>query len=240
MDKHYIPPVYGERKFNCPSCQAFAHQEWSEIIEDPDDNELVTLSYVLRNASRPSKMFESSSNGFRSDNHVALSLCFQCDQYSLWKYGKLVYPLAITAPLPNPDMPDDIKKLYEEARQVWNISPMASTAILRLALEMLLPQIGSTKGNINNMIGELVKKGLPKQVEKALDSLRVIGNEAVHPGTINLKDNEKMALAMFKMLNFVVDQMITQIKEINEIYDLLPEDKLKGIEERNNKILKGE
>ncbi|MCA4156476.1 MULTISPECIES: DUF4145 domain-containing protein [Priestia] len=89
---------------------------------------------------------------------------------------------------------------------------------------------------MDSMIGQLVRKGLPKEVEKALDNLRVIGNEAVHPGTIDIKDNANVAFALFRLLNFVVDRMITQLKEIDEIYELLPEGKRKGIEQRNTRV----
>jgi len=77
---------------------------------------------------------------------------------------------------------------------------------------------------------------LHKKVEKALDNLRVIGNEAVHPGTIDIKDNANVAFALFRLLNFVVDRMITQLKKIDEIYELLPEGKRKGIEQRNARV----
>lgn len=48
--------------------------------------------------------------------------------------------------------------------------------------------------NIDDDIVRLVKKGLNQTIQKALDAARVIGNEAVHPGTLDLKDNHDTAL----------------------------------------------
>lgn len=230
-----MPPSYGKNRFNCPVCNAFAHQKWYSV-EKNDINELFVLKGIL-NAREKDIGTDDELDGLSTRNYVALSTCASCESYAIWKKGKLVSPLVSSAPLAHPDMPDDVKKLYDEAREISSISPMASAALLRLALEKLLPQIGARKAKIDNMIGQLVADGLPKRVEQALDSLRVIGNEAVHPGTIDLNDNRKVAFALFRILNYVVDQMITQFKEFDEIYDLLPENKRQGIEARNAKAI---
>lgn len=162
-----------------------------------------------------------------------------CEKISVWLDGEMIYPVEAIAPLPSPDMPEDVTEIYNEARTISPLSPTASAALLRLALERLLPQVGAKKAKIDIMIGELVSKGLPKEVEKALDSLRVIGNEAVHPGTINLKVNAEVSITLFKLLNVVVDRMITQQKEIDDMYSLIPGTKRKGIEVRNNKAING-
>ena len=51
--------------------------------------------------------------------------------------------------------------------------------------------MGEKGKDINTDIGNLVKKGLPIKVQESLDILRVIGNEAVHPGQLDLKDDIK-------------------------------------------------
>lgn len=230
MQQNIVEPLYGESNFNCPKCFAYAHQKWYQVLDQFDG---VKFSRQLDES--PTETV--GVNGFFTANHVALSLCASCEEMSYWKKGKLVYPIKSMAPLPNEDMPEDVQRIYNEAREVSALSPRAATALLRLALEKLLPQVGATKSSIDKMIGELVGKGLPKEVEKALDSLRVIGNEAVHPGTIDLEDNDGVAHALFKIMNMVVDRMITQQKEIDEIYSLIPESKLEGIEKRNQKAL---
>ncbi|MCY9226219.1 DUF4145 domain-containing protein [Bacillus haynesii] len=120
---------------------------------------------------------------------------------------------------------------------------------LRCLLELLSnPKVGrrenittarGKKGKINDMIGEVVGKGLPHRIQMALDSLRVIGNEAVHPGKIDLDgiDGKETAVALFGVLNFVVEKMLTEPREIEDIYSLLPDSTKKGIDERDNKAL---
>ena len=231
MNQHYVQPSYGKQSFNCPHCIAFSQQEWYEaLIERGSFRFNGNLRLVREDA------FKDKVNGFLVDNAVAISVCLHCDEPAYWNKGEMVYPLIITAPLPNLDMPKDVMDIYNEAREVSQLSPTASTALLRLGLEKLLPQVGAKKAKIDAMIGELVGKGLSKEVEKALDSLRVIGNEAVHPGTLDLNDNKEVAFALFKLLNVIVDRMITQQKEIDEIYNLIPEEKLKGINNRNKRV----
>ncbi|WP_415663473.1 DUF4145 domain-containing protein [Vibrio taketomensis] len=52
---------------------------------------------------------------------------------------------------------------------------------------------------MNNDIKELVSEGLSPKIQQALDSLRVVGNNAVHPGQINIDDNAEVA---YKLLAY--------------------------------------
>ena len=96
-----------------------------------------------------------------------------------------------------------------------------------------MPYLGGDGNNINDDIASLVKNGLAVEVQQALDYCRVVGNNAVHPGKIKLDDTPEVALSLFRMINFIVDQMITQKKKIKELYGQLPEGALKQIEERD-------
>lgn len=146
----------------------------------------------------------------------------------------MVYPRAVTAPKPARDMPKELNSDYEEARQIAGASPRGAAALLRLCIQKLCPLIGAKPADINTMIGELVSKGLiPSVVQKALDTVRVVGNEAVHPGTIDLNDNPSTAQALFKLVNLIVERAITEPKEIDEIYKSLPASKLAGIAQRD-------
>lgn len=72
--------------------------------------------------------------------------------------------------------------------------------------------------DINDDIGALVKKGLPVEVQQALDSLRVIGNNALHPGELDLRDDIETALALFGVMNYTVEQRIAQPKKLQALY----------------------
>ena len=119
------------------------------------------------------------------------------------------------------------------ATEILEKSPRAAAALLRLAIQKLCRQLGEKGKDLNEDIGELVKKGLPVKIQKALDIVRVIGNESVHPGQINLDDNNETAHRLFELINLIANTMITQPKEIDNIYNTLPKEKLKSITERD-------
>ncbi len=149
----------------------------------------------------------------------------------------MIYPQKTTAPFANTDMPDDVKELYEEARRIATLSPRATAALLRVALERLTEHLGEKKGSLNTRIKNLKKQGLPEKVIQSADIIRVIANEGgSHAGTIDLtnKDNTETIHTLFFLINFIVEQVITVPKRIDAIHDKLPEDKKQGIENRDD------
>lgn len=166
-----------------------------------------------------------------------LSRCYSCKRIAVWVYGKLVYPPLqhSDAPLANPDLPEDIKRDYEEAANILELSPRGAAALLRLAVEKLCKILEPTGKNLGYKIGNLVQQGLPVEIQQALDVLRVTGNHAVHPGQMDFNDNKDIALSLFHFLNLIVERMISQKKHIEQAYQTLPEKDLKGIENRDNK-----
>jgi hypothetical protein len=127
-------------------------------------------------------------------------------------------------------------------RQRRTPTPLAPTtfrgaaALLRLAIQKLCVHFGETGKNINDDIASLVQKGLPESIQKALDSVRVIGNEAVHPGRIDLKDDSTTAAGLFRLVNIIVEQTISNQKHIDEFFEKkLPEANRKAIRKRDGK-----
>ncbi|SRR6266487_255072 len=148
-----------------------------------------------------------------------------------------LYPVrddaAKTTPDAALDIPPEILIDYNEARNVFKHSPRASAALLRLAIQKLCKHLGQPGKNINDDIAALVKAGLPVRIQQSLDIVRVIGNNAVHPGELDLRDDQGTVLSLFKLVNFIIEEMITRPKEIEEIYNKLPENARKGIESRD-------
>jgi hypothetical protein len=117
-----------------------------------------------------------------------------------------------------------------------NLSPRGAAALLRLAIQKLCKHLGGTGENINSDIANLVKNGLPAKLQQALDSVRVIGNNAVHPGQIDLKDDVDTAHKLFAFINIICDNQITQPKQISEFYEEKIPDNLKdAIAKRDGK-----
>jgi len=134
---------------------------------------------------------------------------------------------------PNSDLDADIQRDYQEATSILQKSPRGAVALLRLAIQKLMLQLGEKGKDLNTDIGNLVKKGLPVKVQQSLDALRVIGAQAVHPGELDLRDDQTTAEQLFKLVNFIAEKMITEPKEIEVIYGKIPEGKKQQIEKRD-------
>src|SRR5438034_9966583 len=92
-------------------------------------------------------------------------------------------------------------------------------------------QLGQPGKDLNTDIGKLVAAGLPIQIQQALDIVRVIGNEAVHPGVLDLKGDHATASKLFGLINVIAETMISQPKRINEFFQtVMPETKKQQIE----------
>jgi endogenous inhibitor of DNA gyrase (YacG/DUF329 family) len=208
----FVTPQRDKDAFNCPYCQAYSHQIWYD---------------------------GGKCRSGRCDNIEELSIatCSRCGKLSYWINDKIIYPEETGIPNPNEDLDEEIKTDYLEAASIINKSPRGAAALLRLAIQKLCKQLGESGDNINADIANLVKNGLPVQVQRALDIVRVIGNESVHPGTIDLNDDKETAVRLFELVNIIARIMITQPKEIENLYSTLPEEKLEGIKNRDSKAI---
>lgn len=166
--------------------------------------------------------------------NLYLSRCFACRKESVWLGNNIIHPETLSDVAPaNDDLPDDLARDYAEAARVVAASPRAAAALLRLLIQKLCSHVLDSSSDINTMIGDLVKQGLPARVQRALDTVRVVGNEAVHPGVMDLRDDQDTALKLFRIVNVIADAMITQPKHIDALYEGLPPGKLEGIAQRD-------
>jgi hypothetical protein len=181
---------------------------------------------------------EEKSVCSRDVSNLFLSECFVCTRLALWMGEMLLLPPARTAPAPHVDMPKTILPDFEEARAIVSMSPRGAAALLRLSIQKLCQVLGETGTDLNADIGTLVAKGLPVQIQQALDTVRVIGNESVHPGELDLKDDIDTAHRMFGLVNMIVDDRITRPKLLADLYNALPKKKLDGIAQRDKQAPK--
>lgn len=169
--------------------------------------------------------------------NIFVSRCYTCKRLALWLHDCLLYPPTMAGPAPNTDLSADVMRDYEEARSILDLSPRGAAALLRLAVEKICIELGAAGNDINVQIADLVSKGLPDEVQQALDAVRVIGNEAVHPGKLDLRDDRDTAMSLFNLVNFIVEDRITRPRQRSAIYGMIPEGKRKAIEARNAKAL---
>lgn len=206
----FYPAEYAAKQFNClhAECGVFAAQSWD------------TLKRVRPGA------------GYR-DTIIKSCKCNHCGRFSYWASEILIYPADSTAPPVHENTPEACKADYEEARCIANASPRGAAALLRLAVQKLMVELGEGGKNINGDIGSLVEKGLPIEIQQALDVCRVVGNNAVHPGEIDLKDTPETASALFDLFNVIIEDRIARVAKIKAAYVGLPKGIRDAIDKRD-------
>jgi len=200
-----IPPAFKREAFHCVYCVVYATHSWTE------------LKYLIIGP-------RSMSPG------VWFARCRNCSGDSYWLeppavalHPLMVHPIGShVAPPAHVDMPDDVRDDYAEAASIVERSPRGAGALLRLALQKLMPHLGEKGDNINADIASLVGKGLDPGVQQALDALRVIGNNTVHPLELDLRDDVDTVGALFGLVNYIVEQRISHPKKLEQLYQGLP------------------
>ena len=215
-------PNFNENQFHCPhsNCGVYSLQRWGTLT--------ASRSYVLNKTGYSA--FDEVLNG-----DWIISKCDSCGQYTIWYNERIVYPISIPMVSPNEDLDDDIKLDYLEAAKIFNDSPRASGALIRLALQKLMVQLGEKGNNINDDIALLVEKGLNPNIQKSLDILRITGNNAVHPGEIDLENKPEKVLKLFDLVNIIAEKMISEPKEIDSLYENLPDKAKETVTKRDKK-----
>ena len=206
----YVEPQRDLRAFTCPHCGVLARQH-----------------------HKASPIELSGNYQYKESFPICITTCDSCRDHGVWLNQKLLYPSTGLAPQPNPDLPVDVKEDYLEAASISNLSPKGAAALLRLAIQKLCAHLGGNGVNINNDIGTLVQNGLPPKIQKSLDIVRVVGNNAVHPGQIDTESSEIVG-KLFILINIIAETMITVPNQIDELYEELPEGSLSAIDRRDN------
>lgn len=205
----FVAPQRGTKSFTCPYCGVLARQYHKSSPPALNGN------------------FE-----YHPQHQVCITKCESCERHALWWGDKLVVPNSGNAPPPNPDLPADATQDYLDAVAISTLSPRGAAALLRLAIQKLCIHLGGNGDNLNADIGLLVTKGLSPTVQKSLDVVRVIGNNAVHPGQIHTDDPEVVG-HLFTLINVITEAMISVPKQIDTLYAGLPEGARDAIERRD-------
>ena len=219
----YVAPEFNKTAFNCPLCGAYAQQHWFKAAKGKRG--------AVAKASMTTVV--GVQNLFSDVPGIHVSVCAHCDGHTLWHFpegqtlskhnlrslARMVYPESTSAPLPSQDLPEDIRSNYNEARSIVSKSPRGAAALLRVCVQQLCVHLDQPGANLNADIGKLVELGLPQKIQQALDTVRVVGNNAVHPGELDLRDDLDTASKLFELVNLIADVMITQPAKIKSTYD---------------------
>lgn len=186
---NYIKPDISKKYFTYPHCHTLSQMQFEQYFFSLD----------------------RTADGFK--NYLHIIRCINCGKKIIWHNDIYIYP-EIQPQEANPDMPETVLQLYNKAGSIYNKSPRAACALLRLAIDRLCNELGEKDRDINKNIGALVERGLSVEVQKALDIVRVVGNKAVHPGQIEFDvDNVDTANMLFQLINIIVDRMISEPKK---------------------------
>jgi hypothetical protein len=219
----YEPPDRSKTAFTCPYCSAYSHQLWTTPAGEQVKNE------------PPGPWIDPTKT--RLAEFIVHARCEHCNKRTTWVADRVVAPRSFSggAP-PNPDLPPDVQADYVEAGAIVNESPRGAAALLRLAIQRLCGHLLERPAeglNLNAAIGELVDRGVPVEVQQALDVVRATGNDAVHPGQIDMKDNVETASALFGLINLIAERTLTEPRKVREMFDSLPESVRQQIERRD-------
>lgn len=220
MAFEYFPPQLGKGEYHCPYCNVYAKQFYAHLS-------------ARTQFSWASVVDEQSMFSTDLPKNWVVTKCQRCGNVAIWIGENLVHPKRNIAPPPNDDLLQEIKNDYLESASILSDSPRAAAALLRLALQKLCVQLGEKGENINDDIKALVAKGLNPLVQKSLDALRITGNNAVHPGEINLSEQPERVFKLFDLINFIANKLITEPKEIESFYRALPAEALSAVERRD-------
>jgi Domain of unknown function (DUF4145) len=263
MKPKTVPPTFAAKSFTCPHCGALADQTWFEvrarqaapdgvwvIDEDlykrieahtkfEDEQARAKHARYVRYAEKALtgavylwKLDHSSYDDYELAN-IHVSRCFSCGDVAVWKYESILFPPARFDIEPNADMPAGIRQDFEEARTILDLSPRGAAALLRLCIQKICLHLGKPGKSIDADIASLVKDGLDHRIQRALDVVRVVGNESVHPGSMDIRDSREIAAKLFELVNHIAYDRITRPKEIDSLYASLPAEKLAGIARRD-------
>jgi Domain of unknown function (DUF4145) len=255
-----VTPSLGLDSYSCPHCGALAQQFWQRVfingyergkkpelfnqydlnraaIAKIDDDGDKKRAYAFADRFDKNvltyRQHKYAVNCIAEMVNMAMALCHSCGGFSIWVDGSLVYPESDASFIPQADMPSDVKVDFEEAAAIFQKSPRGAAALLRLAIQKLMPHLDEKGKDLNVDIGKLVAKGLDPIIQQALDVVRVIGNNAVHPGKIDLNDNPEIASKLFGLVNIIVTTMITARIQISAMFESLPVSAKAAIEKRD-------
>lgn len=211
----------------CPRCKVPAQQVWSDLQEVPPG--LPPQNFWDESAASRRELFA----GFAISSRWKSAHCQGCDQKTLWRDGRNVYPVASSAPAAHPQMNPEVKALFEEAGRVLPLSRRAGAALIRAALEKqlkILDPDAPSGARLDDHIARLSSR-VSKPLGELLDVVRYLGNSALHgSGEDELvylylsdsKGSDDIAELLFGAINDLTDELIARPANTSALWNKLP------------------
>ncbi len=187
MTRAGVPPALDAPHFVCPHCGVDAQQRW----QDAD--------------------FPARGTG-EVDKALKRAQCLSCGARSYWIDAQMAWPSPTLGVPASPDLPPELRPLYDEARAVAPISARAAAALLRLLVDRLLSSLGATAPTVDGRVAELAEGGhLAAQAVEGLAAVRVCGDAALAAGQIDSDgdDDAGVVLLLCLLVNSIVETTLT-------------------------------
>jgi hypothetical protein len=111
--------------------------------------------------------------------------------------GQLVFPFRVA------ERPNLVAADFEEAAVILNKSPRGAAALIHLSIQTLMQETGK---HLDDKIASLVSKGLEVELQESMEALRALGNNELHSGYIDLKEDKATATRIFALLKMIVER----------------------------------
>jgi hypothetical protein len=170
MASKAVLPSTTSKSFSCPHCGAHADQTWWALLMTGVGNDGLPFvpgkDFMMRVAQPPvseaeaqmrtemleqvNRLFKGEvfkqSCGFTSSEtelaNVHVSECYSCGRLAIWHHQAVIYPPQRYEVEASPDLPGDIRRDFDEARTIVNLSPRGVAALLRLCVQKLCIHLG--------------------------------------------------------------------------------------------------
>lgn len=211
-------PGLRKPRFTCPTCDAYAHHVWGDILVQKNNRPTTHLQITMKSGSPISRWMAAQ--------------CASCNDWSVWFDDTMVHPAGRVGPPPHLDMPAEVRDLYEEASSVGETSRRAAAALARAVVEQLLKHLdpqAPKKAKLDARI-ERIRDQVSTSLGQMLDVVRATGNSSLHGDetptdlvVILLDDQEgaEMLELLLETANDLVDEMITRPRRKSELWDKL-------------------
>ena len=140
MSNKYIAPDKNLDSFTCPHCQTLSLMNFrilrfeQDVMTDDDG-----VAFIINKHGYDEEIYSSE---------LKIARCHSCGKKIIWIDNEYIYP-NIVAEEVNPDLPESVKQLYNEAGLIYNQSPRAACALLRLAIDRLCNELGETDRDLS-------------------------------------------------------------------------------------------
>ena len=133
-----------------------------------------------------------------------------------------IYPRTSTIEwFPNDDMSEEQKQLFNEAKDIFDISPKAAGALLRCVIERILrDKFPEHSQSFLGTILSKVKNELGSELIQLCESCKLIGNDAAHSSLMIYEDESKQEVELlFELINAIAEELLSKPRKRQEMLD---------------------